>query len=220
MRYFVMLTLLPAVALAILGLRATAQPPSMVLGTGGVPEPEVEAPAPGTLSATAPALAPEAAAASLAPVAEGQPLTSDDSELAPAAEPAAASAGWIAVGLCQPMPVTPETVRLAFDPRLAAQSEPGSTPPNVQLTATSVRFGDYEVVLNSTTQRVTVTGPSGADVLKRDIERCISPMNGTAIAEAGRWRWSGGSWRYVDEPLERITLPAGGADGGLQEDPK
>ncbi len=110
----------------------------------------------------------------------------------PAAQPMAAAGGgeWVATGLCGPSMVTPQMLRLVFDPNVVLAPEPGVSPLDVLEQTSAVVFGDYEVSLNPVTHSVDVTGPDGAAVLKRDIDRCIGPNDGTGFNEAGAWRWS------------------------------
>lgn len=96
---------------------------------------------------------------------------------------------WWATGACAPSPVTDAMLRQAVGP----------------LTGETVWPGPYTVTIDEASRTVTVAGPEGADILQRDIMRCISAE---AFQEydghAGTWR----DGRYVDRPVER-PLPAG-----------
>jgi len=104
---------------------------------------------------------------------------------APMPEPLAGGA-WQATGLCAPAAVTLDMLALVFAP----VGNPSSG------------LGPYTVTIDDNAKTVTVDGPAGADVLQRDIMRCV--VGGVDDGRAGIWE--GGL--YVDRVIERM-LPEG-----------
>lgn len=108
-----------------------------------------------------------------------------------------AAGEFAATGLCAPALVTTEMLRWALSPSV------GDNPMTVDQTDTTLTLGDYTVNVDAASRSVTVTGPEGADVLSRDIDRCVvgEGTPGVPPATIGNWRYADGTgWRYVDEP--------------------
>lgn len=114
---------------------------------------------------------------------------------------------WKADGLCGPDVVTPSLIRMVFDPQVLGSAAAGASPMAAGDDSDGVTLGPYRVGLDFAARAVTVTGPEGADVLRRDIERCIGPIeHGKGFPSSGMWRWSDTAqgWRYVDVPFDAV----------------
>ena len=142
----------------------------------------------------------------------GQPagVTSADAlALAPGDNPM----WWAAEGTCSPRPVTPSLIRMLFDPNVLGPAPAGLPPLPASDDAGGVTIGDYRISLDVAGRRVTVAGPAGAELLQRELERCVAPGSATTRpTSAGRWQWSSSenAWRYVESQLP-ATRPDIGA---------
>ncbi len=160
-------------------------------------------PTPGALPAPAAASIGEPAAALVAPP-SAHPGAGAPSAQGLQIDPAF-TGEWKADGLCGPDVVTPSLIRMVFDPQVLGAAAAGTSPMPAGDDAGGVTLGPYRVTLDFAARRVAVAGPDGADVLQRDIERCIGPIeHGKGFSSSGMWRWSDaqGGWRYVDVPFD------------------
>jgi hypothetical protein len=131
--------------------------------------------------------------ASAAEVAAALPPMADDSARADAS-------AWVAAGTCSPALVTAEMLRWMFDPRGMDALADGVRPLEVSESGSVMVFGDYTVTLNAASKTIAVDGPTGADILERDITTCIAGSGEAATGPYGNWQWSASdaAWRYVN----------------------
>lgn len=117
---------------------------------------------------------------------------------------------WVAEGYCQPAPVAGDTLVHAFAPYATGDLE-GASPIVVEASPERLRLGDYVVTFDSSAKRIAVSGPVGADILERDILRCIGPEGLTPASSVGTWVWSAsdGGWRYEDSSLAEMRAQLG-----------
>ena len=115
---------------------------------------------------------------------------------------------WTAAGVCAPAEVDTLMLRTAFDPSMVGSLGEDGPQLDVRESPDRLTIGDYVVVLDRSTETISVSGPDGAEVLERDIRQCVGPADSSALRRAGTWQRDGATdrWRYVDGAVEPVKL--------------